>query len=208
MQNNLAVVDWMSMSEDELLDLARDRNRDAFAELVRRHTPAIRKAATGVLRDADAAEDEVQNAWCKAWQHIRGFQGESRFSTWLTRIVLNECLMRLRQSSRAAYCYLDSEIPGLENLRLDIPDAGATPEAAIARAEVQDLVRHEISRIPSLLRQALVLRELNQLPMPEVAERLGISVAAAKSRLLRARIELRNRLEKYCGGLGPAALTA
>ena len=104
--------------------------------------------------------------------------------------------------------YLNSDIRGPEHVRPEMPDSGATPEEAFSRFEVKELVTREISRIPPLLRHALVLRELNQLPMPEVAERLGISASAAKSRLLRGRIELRNRLAKYGTRLGPAALTA
>lgn len=150
----------------------------------------------------------MQNAWWKAWQHLNGFAGDSRFTTWLTRIVMNQCLMRLRQTRRARFLYMDAPAPGEERVTFELRDRGATPEEGLGRREVTDLVRHEIGRIPPMLRHALVLREVNQLPIPEVAEQLGISLAAAKSRLLRGRSELRHRLEKYCGSMGAAMLTA
>ena len=191
---------YQGSSEEQLLQLARQGSEEAFAELMHRHGAAARKAALGILRDEGDAEDEVQNAWWKAWRHLGEFEGDSRFSTWVTRIVINQCLMRLRQDRRAAFLYLDAEIPGLDHVSLELRDESGTPEDRLCREEVRRLVTREIGRIPPLLRSALVLREVNQLPMPEVAERLGISLAAAKSRLLRARHELRDRLEKHCGG--------
>jgi RNA polymerase sigma-70 factor, ECF subfamily len=191
---------YQGSSEEQLLQLARQGSEEAFAELMHRHCAAARKAALGILRDEGDAEDELQNAWWKAWRHLGEFEGDSRFSTWVTRIVINQCLMRLRQDRRAAFLYLDAEIPGLDHVSLELRDESGTPEDRLCREEVRRLVTREIGRIPPLLRSALVLREVNQLPMPEVAERLGISLAAAKSRLLRARHELRDRLEKHCGG--------
>ncbi len=208
MQNISESEGLRGLGDGQLVTLAKQGSEGAFAELMRRHSSGMKQVAFSILRDTEEAEDELQNAWWKAWQHIDTFAGDSRFTTWLTRIVMNQCLMRLRQTRRARFVYLDAPAPGEERISFELPDGGETPEQGLGRREVSDLVRREIARIPPLLRHALVLREVNQLPMPEVAETLGISIAATKSRLLRARHELRSRLEKYCGHMGAATLTA
>lgn len=208
MQNISESEGLKSVTDSQLVSLAQQGSEGAFAELMRRHSKNMMQVAVGILRDTQEAEDELQNAWWKAWQHINGFAGDSRFTTWVTRIVMNQCLMRLRQTRRARFLYMDAPAPGEERVTFELRDRGATPEEGLGRREVTDLVRREIGRIPPILRHALVLREVNQLPMPEVAEQLGISLAAAKSRLLRGRSELRQRLEKYCGSMGAATLTA
>lgn len=195
-------------ADEHLVSLAQQGSEGAFGELVRRHNKTMLQVALRILGDRQDAEDELQNAWWKAWRHLSAFAGDSRFTTWLTRIVMNQCLMRLRQSRRNRFLYMDSPARGEERVSFELRDVGATPEQSVERQEVTDLVRREITRIPLILRQALVLREVEQLPMPDVADQLGISLAATKSRLLRARHELRNRLEKYCGRMGAATLAA
>ncbi len=208
MESNWDAGNFECMEEEDLVRLSQDGREDAFGELVRRHGPAMHKSAMAILRDAHSAEDEVQNAWLRAWRHIGGFAGESRFSTWMTRIVMNQCLMRLRRNRRAAFVHLDAELPGMDGVAFELRDASATPEEWVGRAEVLELVQREIRRIPPLLRRALELREMQELPMPEVAGELGISVAATKSRLLRARHELRSRLERCCGRFHASACHA
>ena len=116
-------------------------------------------------------------------------------------------LMRLRQTRRAKFLYLDDTMIGEEVGTLELPSADMTPEQKLGKQEVAQVLQKEIGRIPPLLRNVFMLRDVQQLPMPDVAERLGISVAAAKSRLLRARMELRERLSKHEGRLGAATLT-
>lgn len=195
-------------ADEDLVVLAQSGDNDAFAELMERNLNTCKKLALSILRDKQDAEDEVQNACWKAFEHISQFQQDSKFSTWLSRIVVNQCLMRLRKDRRARFLYLDEGVAGEEVATLELPDVSPTPETAYARKEVAAVLQHEIGRIPPLLRDVFVLREVQQLSMPDVAERLGISVAAAKSRLLRARLELRSRLEKHTGVLGLATLTA
>jgi RNA polymerase sigma-70 factor (ECF subfamily) len=190
------------IDDGQLVSLTKQGSESAFAELMRRHSHGMMKMALRILRDTQEAEDELQNAWWKAWLHIGGFDGDARFSTWMTRIVINQSLMRLRRARRGRFVYLDAPAIG------ELFDRRSTPEESLYRRELGELVRREIGRIPPSLRHALVLREVDQLPMPEVAERLGISLSAAKSRLLRARHELRRRLEKCSRGMGAEALTA
>lgn len=199
--------DLTNYPDDQLVTRSQAGDQEAYAELVRRHQSSCFKLALSILRDKQDAEDEVQNALWKAYEHIGQFQQDSKFSTWLTRIVVNQCLMRLRQARRARFFYIDETV-GEDSMTLELPDQQPTPEETVAETELGEVLHAEVKRIPPLLRNVFLLRDMQELPMPEVAERLGISVAAAKSRLLRARLELRNRLEKRQGPGGTATLLA
>ena len=201
-------VELKKLADEDLVAQAQQGDDTAFAELVRRHQTSCFKLALSILRDRSDAEDEVQNALWKAFEHIGQFNQESKFSTWLTRIVVNQCLMRLRKVKRARLVYLEDAVQGEEQMALDLPEPSDTPEEALGKIEVGQVLRGEISRIPPLLRHVFLLRDVQQLPMADVAEQLGISIAAAKSRLLRARLELRTRLERHEGRLGAATLIA
>jgi RNA polymerase sigma-70 factor, ECF subfamily len=192
----------------DLVRVCQRGENQAFSELIRRHHASAMKLALSILRDKSDAEDEVQNAFWKAYEHIEQFQLDAKFSTWLTRIVVNQCLMRIRQANRLHYYYVDSVPVDEKSVSFDLPDHGASPEDLLAHSQVGDVLQAEIRRIPPLLRNVFLLRDVQQRPMPEVAAELGISLAAAKSRLLRARAELRTRLAKHCGRVGPATLFA
>jgi RNA polymerase sigma-70 factor, ECF subfamily len=204
MQNR---VFYQELADDALVELSQGGDHSAFAELMRRHQMAAMKTAVSIVRDREDAEDEVQNAFWKAFAHIGRFQRDAKFSTWLTRIVVNQCLMRLRQARRARFAYLDDAM-GDDALRFELRDTRQSPEERLGQSQVAEVLRWEIRHTPPLLRNVFVLRDLEQRPMPEVAARLGISVAAAKSRLLRARAELRSRMRRHYGEIGPAILMA
>ena len=199
---------FAGQADEELVSLAQAGDNEAFAELLQRHLGTCRKLALSILRDREDAEDEVQNASWKAFEHINQFQKDAKFSTWLSRIVVNQCLMRLRKERRAKFLYLDDGVAGEDVATLDLADERPSPEQVWGKQEVAHVLKNEIRRIPPLLREVFMLRDVQQLSMPEVADQLGISVAAAKSRLLRARLELRSRLGKHCGRLGTVTLTA
>ncbi len=196
------------VADDALVVLSQQGDGLAFSELIQRHQSSCAKLAYSILREKQDAEDEVQNALWKAFEHIGQFQRDAKFSTWLTRIVVNQCLMRLRQARRARFVYIDDVMIGEEPGTLELRDTRKGPDHELGRQEVAEVLQHEIRRIPPLLRTVFVLRDVQELPMPEVARELGISVAAAKSRLLRARAELRARMTKHLGRLGPVTLTA
>ncbi len=200
---------FANSTDYELVEACRANSHAAFTELVNRHRAAAMKVAISILRDRQEAEDEVQNAFWKAYEHIGQFQRESKFSTWLTRIVVNQCLMRLRQIRRAKFSYLEEALGnGEENITLELRDFRQSHESELGARQVSHILQEEIRRTPPLLRNVFLLRDVEQRSMPEVAEVLGISVAAAKSRLLRARAELRNRMRKHYGSIGPATLLA
>jgi RNA polymerase sigma-70 factor (ECF subfamily) len=199
---------YCSIADDRLVGLCQKGEDGAFAELMSRHQTAAMKLALSILRDKQDAEDEVQNSFWKAYEHIAQFQQDAKFTTWFTRIVVNQCLMRLRKARRAKFYYLDDRQAGEEAVTLELKDKRHSPEQTLGQMEVSNVLHAEIQRIPPLLRHVFLLRDVQQKPMPEVAELLGISVAAAKSRLLRARAELRNRMRRHHGQTGPATLMA
>ena len=185
------------LCDDELLTLVQEGDQAAFEELMRRNSSTSFKLAISILRDRQEAEDAVQDSYWNAWRAVGKFQRESKFSTWISRIVTNQCLMRLRKARRASFLYLDDGDAEGGVGRLEIPDAGPTPETELGNTELAVILRQEVGKLPPLLRDVLMLRDLSELPMPEVAERLGITIMAAKTRLVRARSELRRRMEKY-----------
>lgn len=203
MQNRTA---YREMLDSELVQLCQRGDQKAFGELIRRHETSAMKVALSIVRDKLDAEDEVQNAFWKAYQHISQFQQDAKFSTWLTRIVVNQCLMKLRQGRRVKFAYIDDAQPGEDILTFELKDFRQSPEQQLGQTEVARVLESEIKRTPPLLRNVFLLRDVEHRPMPEVAARLGISVAAAKSRLLRARAELRERMKRHFGDIGPATL--
>ena len=186
-----------------LVDLARRGDNDAFAELVRRHYGRCIELATFFLRNQWDAEDRVQVAFLKSHMHLSQYHnhGEAEFSTWLSRIVRNECFMFMREKRRARFVYLDDRSRDRE-FPLELPERSQDPERELASRELKQVLRTEIRHVPPLLRNAIILRDLQGLPITAMAERLQISVPAAKGRLLRARIELRLRLRRQSVNLG------
>jgi RNA polymerase sigma-70 factor, ECF subfamily len=185
------------LSDDALLTLAQERNEAAFEELMRRNSSTSFKLALSILKDRQDAEDEVQNSYWNAWRHLAQFQRDSKFSTWISRIVINHCLMRLRKARRASFLYLDEGAADGDVPVIDLRDRKSTPEAELGNRELSAILHTEILKLPPLLRGVLEMRDLDELSMPEVAGQLGISIVAAKSRLMRARLELGRRMERY-----------
>jgi RNA polymerase sigma-70 factor (ECF subfamily) len=196
----------VAKDDEGLVDRARAGDTAAFGELIQRYYNSCLRRASSIIRNRTDAEDEVQNACWKAFERLPQFRGVGSFAAWLNRIVENQCLMRLRENRQSLFLHLDRSSES--NIRVELVEQVANPEDDLGKREVEDLVRREISRIPSFLRTVMVLYDVEHLPMPTVAAQLGLSVPAAKSRLGRARGELRARLSKYCGRRGQSTLTA
>jgi RNA polymerase sigma-70 factor, ECF subfamily len=192
-------------SDEVLVARARRGDKLAFGELIQRHRNACLKRARLMIRDRNDAEDEVQNAFWKAFQRLEQYRGEGSFGAWLSRIVENQCLMRIRDERNVRFVYLDE--PSESNVRLEVVGQTPDPEGQLGLSEVGTLLTREISRIPPLLRNVMLLRDVHQLSMFDVAGRLGLSVPAAKSRLRRARMEMRLRISMHCGRKGVGTLT-
>ena len=192
-----ALIPTIANCADDELVRAQECDDAAFEELMRRTEPASMKLAVSILRDRQEAEDQVQNSYMNAWRHVGRFQREAKFSTWISRIVVNQCLMRLRKLRNANFVSLVTEGPDGETRVVELKAQGQSPEASLCGKELSQALKHEIERLPPLLRGVLILRDVDQLSTADVAKQLGLTPSAVKSRLLRARVELRTRLEKY-----------
>lgn len=187
---------WAVTDQAELVSRAQRADHTAFAELMRRTTGALLRLATGMLRNHHSAEEEVQNAYFKAWQHLHQFEGGALFSTWVSRIVVNQCLMHLRRLRLSKVISIESAPDSCRGVRpLHLADRGENAESRACGQNQSVILSREIRKLPAKLRGALILRDVKELSTVEAATSLGISVAAVKSRVFRARTELRRRLE-------------
>jgi len=194
------------VSDHELVETARRGDQGAFCELVVRYRRQCLRVALSYVRNQDDAEDQVQSALLKVYRNLEQYRGEAEFSTWLCRIVANECLMFLRRRRRVEFLHLDEVAPEARSAHFQLPAGGPDPECQLASRQWTEVVRREVRRIPPLLREVVVLRDLHGRPLQDVADHLGITVAATKSRLLRARSELRQRMtSRHCRPSRPTA---
>ena len=191
--------------EDEhlLVAAAKKGDQGAFEELVNRYENKIFRLTRNITGNQEDAEDAMQEAFLKAYTHLQGFQGDSRFYTWLVRIAANEALMRLRRR-RPGQFSLDEPLQGDSDLMpRELEDWRPSPEHEYADAEMQKILAETVDKLEPEYRMVLVLRDVEELSTQDTAEALEISVAAVKSRLLRARLKLREKLNRYFrhGGL-------
>lgn len=185
--------------EDEPLLVAAAKQGDAtaFEELVNRYEGKIFRLTRNITGNHEDAEDAMQDAFLKAYSHLQDFHGDSRFYTWLVRIAANEALMRLRKR-RPNQISLDEPVEGKEDLMpRELEDWGPSPEQRYEEAELQGILAEVVEKLDPEFRIVLVLRDLEELSTQETAEALGISVPAVKSRLLRARLKLREKLNRH-----------
>ena len=186
-------------SDAELVAQVRGGCQEAFGELIKRHYQTCVNIATFMLHDHAEALDEVQKACWKAFVHFDQYQGEAEFLTWILRIVENQCRMLLRVRKRAQFLHIDAEGDSDASRAIELPARGTGPEEDVIGSELRATLQREIHCIPRILRNVLLLRDVQELPMTNVAERLNITVPAAKSRLLRARLELKARVLRQSG---------
>ncbi len=205
MHTQIAVNEHSKLKDSELVQLSLNGDREAFGELIQRHWRKCVDVGCYFLRNRDDAEDQAQNAVMRAFEHLDQYQGEAEFSTWLARIVANQCLMLMRARRRARFVYIDEPVSGQKTVPFQLPSSDPDPEGDLAYTQLTAVLRAEVGRIPRLMRNVMMLRDIQGLPMSDVADQLGITVSAAKSRLVRARTELRSRMAKHCGGLTNSA---
>ncbi len=184
--------------ESVLVDAARKGDIAAFEELVRRYDRNVFRIAQHITQNREDAEDVVQDAFLKAYQNLGQFQGQSKFYTWLVRIAVNEALMRLRRRRPERMVSLDEDVKTEEDsMPREIADWTPNPEQQYNQAELKDILTRTIQGLPASFRTVFVLRDVEGLSTEETADALGLSIPAVKSRLLRARLQLRERLNKY-----------
>lgn len=195
-QNNCIIGPCVSATDDELLvHAARSGDRNAFVELYERHSRKVLPRIYRITKNREDAEDAFQDAVLRAFVHMKTFEGRSNFTSWLTRIATNSALMVLRKRRSASEISVDQICQDSENGRTWEPrDCAETPEASYARRESEQLLRYAIQRLPGIFREAVQLQHDQEYSTSQVAEELGISLSAAKSRLMRARKVVRRRL--------------
>ena len=183
------------MSDEWLVAAAKDGNVDAFAELRARHFRAILRTTYRITRNWEDAEDALQDSFLKAFLHLNKFEGRSTFLSWVTRIAINTALMIMRKKRANKELSIDPDDNGYESYdRWEPPDLREDPERRYVRNERAELLRGAIRRLPPVLRTAVELQQAQEYSVQELADSLGISLAAAKSRLLRARLSMRTLL--------------
>jgi RNA polymerase sigma-70 factor, ECF subfamily len=192
-RNNAETSKGMKEISDELLvAAARTGDRSAFVELCNRYSKKILPRVYRITKNWEDAEDVLQESLLKAFVHLESFEGRSRFSSWLTSIAINCALMQLRKKHRS-----DVSIDRIQDdsqtwSTWEPEDRAETPENRYARQEREELLRSAILRLPTIFREVVELRHTQEYSTSEIAQALGISVAAVKSRLLRARMAVRS----------------
>ena len=184
--------------DPELLAAIRAGDLTAFERVVREHGGALLVLARRLLRNEDEAREAVQDALVSAFRSCRRFEGASRITTWLHRIVVNSCLMRLRKRSRGAEVSIDEWLPAFQedgHHEATFTDWSNSAHALLEQQELRGHVRRCIDRLPDSYRTVLLMRDIEGLGMEEIAAALDISVNAVKIRLHRGRQALRTLLD-------------
>lgn len=193
-----------SKQKDQLTDemalvrAAKAGDLSAFEELVKRYDRNVFRIAQHITQNREDAEDVVQDAFLKAFENLEQFHEQSKFYTWLVRIAVNEALMKLRRRRTGKMVSLDEDIKTEEDtMPREIADWSPNPEQMYKQGELRDILGKTIQGLPPSFRTVFVLRDVEGLSTEETAEALELSVPAVKSRLLRARLQLRERLNKF-----------
>ena len=185
-------------SELGLVLAAKKGDLEAFSGLVKRYDRNIFRIAQHITHNEEDAQDVVQEAFLKAYQNLEQFQGNSKFYTWLVRIAVNEALMKLRRRRSDKTVSLDEDVVTEEgSMPREVADWSPNPEQLYGQSEWSDILKKTIQGLPPGFRTVFVLRDVEGLSTEETAEMLGLSIPAVKSRLLRARLQLRERLARY-----------
>jgi RNA polymerase sigma-70 factor (ECF subfamily) len=189
-------------SEAALVARALARDAVALAEIMRRNNRRLYRAAWGILRDEQEAEDAVQDCYLKAFAALPGFRGEAALSTWLTRIAINEALMR-RRKRHAQMASLAASVGNVIPLRPDetpaaevAEDPALSPEAIAMRAQLRPYLEDAVADLPEDQRAVFVLRALEELSVEETAQVLDLNPQTVRTRFLRARRKLQERLQR------------
>jgi RNA polymerase sigma-70 factor (ECF subfamily) len=192
----------MEPRERELIRRVQNGDHERFYDLVRPYERRLYRTAFAILRNEADAEDAAQEAVLKAFANIRQFRAEARFSTWLIQIAVNESLMRKRKQHGDVMEPLDTGQEGEEGAYTprDFADWREVPSESLERKEVRSALARAIASLGQKYREVFVLRDIEQMSIEETARALSISQASVKTRLLRARLMLRDLLAPGLGG--------
>jgi RNA polymerase sigma-70 factor (ECF subfamily) len=176
-----------SLRDESLVEAAKSGDHAAYRELSIRHAPMIFRIVSRITRNREDTEDALQDSLMKAFIHLQTFDGRSSFSTWLTRIAINSALMLLRKKRTRLETSLESDLVDDSGPHVQLVDPSPGPEKLYLQRERERNLRRAIRRLPSNLREVIEIRNARDASVSEVAGIAGISIAATKSRLLRAR---------------------
>ena len=179
-------------SQEALIERAQAGSQEALEALFSNLSPALYQTALRLVGTPEEAEDVLQEGMLSAYRNLRRFEGRSQFSTWLTRIVINAALMRLRSRRSRPAVSLDERLAEDDEMTFadQFPDSAPNPEQVVARRELEDLLRRNLKTLSPVLRSAFILREMEGFSTEEAAEELGISQGTLKARLHRAKRQL------------------
>lgn len=187
----------MARDEGHLVSEAKAGNYGAFEELVNRYEKKIYRLGMNITGNREDAEDVLQDAFLKAFEHLPEFREDSRFYTWIVRIAVNEALMKLRKRRTTREIPMeDSQDEEGEVLVREFADWKPNPEQQYAKTELEEILQQAVSELPPGFRTVFYLRDVEGLSTEETAEMLNLSVGAVKARLFRARLRLREELSK------------
>src|SRR5712671_3419743 len=194
----MAVDSLTSVDESQLVAQSREGDTTAFNELVRRYERKIFRLAQHITQNREDAEDVLQETFLKAFEHLDQFQGNSKFYTWIVRIAVNQALMKLRKRKSDRSVSLDEQIDtGEDTVVREIAAWDPDPEERFSREELHGILTEAIDGLAPIYRTVFTLRDVDGLSTEETAEALELSVPAVKSRLLRARLQLRDKLTRF-----------
>jgi RNA polymerase sigma-70 factor, ECF subfamily len=185
--------------EHALLLAAKTGDSAAFEILCKQSANTVFHLARRIMRNNEDAEDVVQESFQQAFIHLKNFNGDSRFSTWVSRIAINAALMKLRKKHHLLNMSLDESTAEQPSSRIDLEDQGLNPEQLYAQIERQKILSEVMKELTPGMRKAIELRELDERSTEETAQIMGISVTAVKGRVFHGRRKLRERLQHYAG---------
>lgn len=189
---------WRPSTEADLIAAARMKDEGAIRELIRRLNPRLFRIARGILPSDAEAEEVVQETYLSAFTRLERFDGRAQFSTWITRIAINTALMRLRRA-RPEEEYDTVVEEGSANI-LSFSNGSETPETTFGRAQMRGLLETAVAALPPDLRLTFLLREAEGMKIRDIARDLSLNPITVKTRLFRARRQLRAALEEKLGG--------
>jgi RNA polymerase sigma-70 factor (ECF subfamily) len=182
----------------DLVHASKNGNVAAFEQLVKRYDRKLFRIAQHVTHNREDSEDAVQEAFLKTFQHLGEFREDSKFSTWLIRITLNESLMKLRKQRRIREVFLNDDFQADgEILPIEVTDWAPDPEQRYRASELRDILIKALRELRPIFRVVFVLRDIEGLSTAQTAEVLNLSHAAVKARLCRGRLQLREWLNRY-----------
>ena len=184
--------------ETAILEQARRGDTNALTGLLRRYEGKIFRLALHITQNREDAEDVLQETFLKAFEHLNQFQGNSKFYTWIVRIAVNQALMKLRKRKSDRAVSLDEQLDtGEDTVAREIAAWDENPEQRYSREELNQILTSAVDDLTPIYRAVFVLRDIEELSTEETAEALNLSVPAVKSRLLRARLQLRDKLTRH-----------